>query len=238
MSNTQLTCVSGYWKIKNKHDNQFEDNWFKNTLKINCPYVFFGNKESIELIKDYRGNLPTYYIELEIEDFVSYKYKDKMITHDTHCPSVELNLIWNEKIFLINIAKQINPFLSEFFMWIDAGICVYRNNPPPCIAFPNLDKMNKLPKDKLVYSSTQIKEFNNSIFTKGQYHLYHHVSGTYMLHKDIIEKYATLYKEYLKLIDKNDIWTDQVILTLMYRDNPDLFYKYCDGYGELCSILY
>ena len=25
---------------------------FKNTLKINCPYVFFGNKESIELVKN------------------------------------------------------------------------------------------------------------------------------------------------------------------------------------------
>ena len=23
-----LTCVSGYWKIKNKHGNKF-DNWFK-----------------------------------------------------------------------------------------------------------------------------------------------------------------------------------------------------------------
>ena len=42
-----LTCVSGYWKIKNKHDNKFE-NWFNNTLKFNCPYVFFSDKETIE----------------------------------------------------------------------------------------------------------------------------------------------------------------------------------------------
>ena len=237
MGSTQLTCVSGYWQIKNKHNNQFEDHWFKNTLKINCPYVFFGNKDSIELIKRYRGNLPTYYIELEIEDFESYKYKENMITNEKHCPSVELNLIWNEKIFLMNSAAKINPFLSEFFMWIDAGICVYRNTPPPCRSFPDLDKLKTLPTDKLIYSSTHIKEFDNNIFTKGQYHLYHHVSGTYILHKNMVEKYATLYNEYLKLIDENDIWTDQVILTLMYRDNPDLFYKYCDGYGELCSIL-
>ena len=33
-----FTCVSGYWQIKNKHGNQFND-WFKNSLKINCPYV-------------------------------------------------------------------------------------------------------------------------------------------------------------------------------------------------------
>ena len=54
-----LTCVSGYWRIKNKHDNKFE-NWFNNTLKINCPYVFFSDKETIE-IKKYRGDLPTQY---------------------------------------------------------------------------------------------------------------------------------------------------------------------------------
>ena len=67
--NSKLTCVSGYWKIKNKHDNKFYK-WFENTLKINCPYVFFGNKESIDLARKYRQTLPTYYIELEIEDLM------------------------------------------------------------------------------------------------------------------------------------------------------------------------
>ena len=38
--NNNLTIVSGFWKVKNKHDNKFE-NWFSKTLKINCPYVFF-----------------------------------------------------------------------------------------------------------------------------------------------------------------------------------------------------
>ena len=116
-----LTCVSGYWKIKNKHDNKYEDR-FKNTLKISLPYIFFGDKESIELVKKYRGNLPTYFIELNIKEFITYKYKGNMITHPIHCPSIELNLIWNEKIFLIQRSVKINPFLSEFFMWINAGI--------------------------------------------------------------------------------------------------------------------
>jgi hypothetical protein len=233
---SKLTCVSGYWKIKNKHGNSFND-WFNNTLKINCPYVFFGDKESIALIKKYRKDFPTYYIELNIEDFKTYKYKDNMITNKTHCPSIELNLIWNEKIFLIQHALKINPFSSDFFMWIDAGICVYRNNIPPSIPFPNIDKLNKLPEDKFIYSSTHNTVYNSN-FKKGQYHLYHHVSGTYILHKNIINKFVDVYSEYLKLIDKNDIWTDQVILTLIYKYNKDFFYKYCDGYGKLCSNLF
>lgn len=232
----KFTCVSGYWKIKNKHGNKFND-WFSNTLKINCPYVFFGDKETIEFIKQYRNDLPTHYIELNIESFETYKYKDNMITNPVHCPSIELNLIWNEKIFMIQKASKINPFSSDFFMWIDAGICTYRDKIPPSIPFPNIDKLNKLPEDKFIYSSTHNLVYNNN-FKKGLYHIFHHVSGTYILHKNIIDKCVELYSKYLKLIDKNDIWTDQVILTLMYKDNIDLFYKYCDGYGAICTNLY
>ena len=49
-----LTCVSGYWNVKNKYDNKFYD-WFNTTLKINCPYVFFCSKSTINIIKKYRA---------------------------------------------------------------------------------------------------------------------------------------------------------------------------------------
>ena len=76
-------------------------------------------------------------------------------------------------------------------------------------------------------------------FTLGKYHLYHHISGTsYLLHKNIIEKFSLLFNKYLKLIDKNDIWTDQVIWTHIYKDNKDLFYKYSHGYGKIVENLY
>ena len=158
--NNPLTIVSGYWKIKNKHENNFEQ-WFNNTLSINCPYVFFSDKETIEIIKTYRKELPTYYIECNIEDFHTYKYKDKMITDKFHCPSVELNLIWNEKAFLVKKALKINPFNSEYFCWVDAGICTYRDNKPPNKLFPNIEELNKLPKDKLIYSSSIMKTYND-----------------------------------------------------------------------------
>ena len=148
-----LTCVSAYFHVKNKHADKYLD-WFENTLSINCPYVFFTNSKSIDIIKKYRKGLPTYYIECDIEDFFTYKYRNKMITHQTHCPSIELNLIWNEKIFMIQKAYEINPFNSEWFQWIDAGICNYRDKKPPNISFPNINKLNLLPKNKFIYSSS------------------------------------------------------------------------------------
>ena len=123
----RVTC---YYIIKNKHSNKF-NKWFNNTLKINCPYIFFGDKKSIELVKKYRNELPTHYIEFNIDDFYTFKYKDKMKTDPINCPSIELNLIWNEKIFFIEKAKKLNIYNSKYFMWVDAGICTFREKKPP-----------------------------------------------------------------------------------------------------------
>ena len=45
------TIVSGYWVIDNKHKKEDFIDWFNNTLKINCPYVFFGDETSLNIIK-------------------------------------------------------------------------------------------------------------------------------------------------------------------------------------------
>jgi hypothetical protein len=228
-----LTCVSGFWKVNNKHGNNYT-RWFQHSLKINCPYVFFGDKETIEMIQPFRDGLPTFYVECTIDDFVTYTYKNRMITHPNHCPSVELNLIWNEKIFLIKKALELNPFHSDFFCWVDAGICIYRNTRPPSIPFPNLDKLTILPTDKFIYTSSDTYVESNVTTTN----YYHHISGTYLLHKNIINHFATLYKEYLnRLLDTHNIWTDQVILTHIYKNHKHLFHKLGDGYGELFHLL-
>jgi len=231
-----LTCVSCYWNVKNKYNNKYID-WFKNTLAINCPYVVFSDKEGIQLIKHFRQDLPTYYIECEIKDFYTFKYANKMQIHNVHCPSIELNLIWNEKIFMVQKAATLNPFNSEWFKWIDAGTCVYRNYPPSNIPFPNIHKLNTLPKNKFIYSSSN--EINNNLITTTNY--YHYISGTsYILHKNIINEFTEIYKIYLdKLLNNpNNIWTDQVVLSHIHKDLPDIFFKLCHGYGEITKYLY
>ena len=50
--------------------------------------------------------------------------------------------------------------------------------------------------------------------------------------------FAALYEQYLNtLVNTNNIWTDQVILTHIYKDYKHLFYKIGDGYGEIVHIL-
>jgi hypothetical protein len=231
-----LTCVSCFFRVKNKHDTKYNE-WFKNSLAINCPYVIFVDEESIELIKVCRGDLPTFYITCKMEDFHMYQFKDKMITDPHHCPSVELNMIWNEKIFFIKRALMLDPFQSEWFAWVDAGICVYRDNKPPSRPFPNVDKLNTLPKDKFIYSESY--PYNETSVRMDSY-LYHHVTGTsYILHKSMIHDFTTLYANYVdKLLDKNNIWTDQIVLTHIYKDHKDLFYRLSSGYGQIVPNLF
>jgi hypothetical protein len=157
---------------------------------------------------------------------------------DYHCPSIELNLIWNEKIFMIKRAYEINPFGSEWFKWIDAGICIYRNIRPPNKPFPNATILNKLPKDLVIYSSSNtITADMNKITPTNNYH---HVCGTsYLVNKYIINDFAEIYEKYMDvLINKNNIWTDQVLMTHIFKHNTKRFYKLVDGYGELTRVLF
>lgn len=205
------------------------------TLAINCPYVFFSNKEGIEFIRKFRKDLPTHYIELEIKDFDTYKYKDKFKTDPVYCPSVELNLIWHEKIFLVKRASELNPFNSEWFHWIDAGHCIYRTEAPPCSVFPDPERIDKLPKDKFIYSSSD--PYDESKVTINNY--YDHISGIYIIHLKLIKIFLIIYKEYLeKLSHTTTVITEQVVLTHIYKDNKELFHKLCDGYGEVRRALY
>jgi hypothetical protein len=227
-----LTCVSCYYPVKNKHEGQYHK-WFINSLAINCPYVFFTTKDHIEYIRSFRKDLPTYFIECAIEEFTIYPYRDKMITHPYHCPSVELNLIWNEKIFFIKKAYDLNPFQTEWFKWVDAGICVYRDVAPSPLPFPNPEKMENLPKDQFIFSSSEA--YRKDLILPNNY--YHHISGTYLMHKDIINTVVEIYHQYLTLIDTNNIWTDQVLWTHIYNDFPQLFFKLCEGYGAITQYL-
>ena len=233
-----LTIVSGYWNVKGKHLSKTFELWFKNSLSINCPYIFFGDKESIDIVKKYRLNLPTIFVELNITEFETYKYKNNLIHHDIHCPSVEVLLIWNEKIFLLQRAKNMNPYNTSFFMWVDAGICLYRENPPPSIPFPDNQKLILLPTDKFIFTSSDFPIFEKYKVHDNNY--YHYVSGNFMLHSNFIDTFAYIYKKYVDkyLSQSNWVNSEQKILTHIFNEHPDLFFKIADGYGAIITSLY
>ena len=154
-----LTVVSGFWKIKNKHGSKYEEEWFKNSLMINQKYVFFTSPDLIDSMKTFRTNYETIFIPYELNNFYSDKIHPLKTLHKDHVPSKELAAIWNEKIHLLKIAKDFdlkNNNLKEFYIWIDAGVCTFRNQAPPQKRLNISQSLLKtLPKNKFIYSSLE-----------------------------------------------------------------------------------
>ena len=123
-------------------------------------------------------------------------------------------------------------------MWCDAGISIYRHIKPLKNNF-DINKINSLPKNKFIFSSSDNEIYYEHLVTNTNY--YHYISGTsYIIHKNLINIFVSIYEIYLdKLIDNNNIWTDQVILTHIYKTFKDtFFYKLCHGYGNIIEHLH
>lgn len=229
-----LTAVSCFYTIPNKHGNKFYK-WFRTTLRINCNYVIFTTPNMIPILNKFRNGYPTQYVIQSPIEFKAYSLMGRMITHPEHCPTKELCVLWNEKIAMMEYASKTDIFKSNWFLWIDAGICTFRYHMPPTNPLMNVKILEKLPKNKLIFTSSL--EYDPTQIRRDNY--YHYISGTYLIHKTFIPIISTKYYEYMnKLMSPTNIWTDQVILTHIFKDFPELFYKVGTGYGRLLWFLY
>lgn len=221
-----VTVVSGYWNVSNKYTDSDYKKWFSNTLKINERYVMFLDNKDKELINEFRKNYNTTYIHYPLSDFYTNKYYSNHWINSEHVPSVELGKIWNEKIHLIKLAKDRdieNDSATEYYVWIDAGISIYRNNPPPSKKL----MLKDLPKNKLCISSVD-----------GGYHRFS--AGILLIHREFIDTFHEIYYNQLSSCDSNE-WkcgSEQFVLTKIQDDRPELFHIMGDGYGAILPILY
>lgn len=214
-----VTVVSGYWKVKNKYNDESYKKWFKHSLNINQKYIFFCDRKDIDFIKEFRKH-ETEYIEYPLDNFYSKQFAKDEWVHPTHSPSKELAMIWNEKIHLIKLAKDRDPNPTEYYIWIDAGVISYRYNSPPQVRL-NINK--DLPKNKMYYSW-----FQDII-----------AGSVLIIHRDIIDEFHDKYYDILK--NCNGGWEcgiDQKILRRMLDMYPNLFHKLSEGYGENLIELY
>jgi hypothetical protein len=128
-------------------------------LIIQCPMVIFCDKNSVTKIEEIRNNTsslyPTKLITIDFTEFYSYKYMDifeqQYETKDHEkFHNVYLYLIWNEKTHFLKRAIEINPFSTDYFLWVDIGC--FREPNYSFIHWPNSDK---IPKDKMLLLSIE-----------------------------------------------------------------------------------
>ena len=138
MSVTLVTALYDINRSKEGDGRTFDEylSWFKETLKVKTPMVIFVDESLEDFVLDCRKGLPTKLISQSIEEVPYYplndkiqsvldmdSYKQKMGCPDrVECKMSLYNVIIYSKFPWVKRVVEENPFDTEYFMWMDAGL--------------------------------------------------------------------------------------------------------------------
>ena len=211
-------------------------------LKLPYPLIIFTDcdNEFVDMIHNEREKYmdKTQIIHLELKDTYFYKYlqqieelqqKYTIYNGDLNHETPLYIILNNNKFFFMETAISTNPFNSSHFIWCDFGI----NH----VAL-NCEKIHEW----ILFVPDKIKQLcinpylENEIDKEMFRNIFHHMAGG--LFSGSIEnllKYITLFKNKVEQI-YNEEWyqIDEAIMTIVQRENPDLFDLF---YGDYKGII-
>ena len=259
-----ITFSSCFYIIKSKFEPEKYIKWMNNFISIvnNFNLVIFTDENSSQYI-DTKNNPKIKIIIKQMDKFFNYKYKDfwienhnkNVLLNDKSC--WELNMLWSEKIAFVKETIDKVYFDTEFYGWCDIGY--FRNrtdeyidtNTSELMKWPDLDKINKIDKNKIVYAcinnndlymndliriirnknvndlpSRPIPPFQNSI-----------AGGFFILHKQMIDWWFHTFDNKLFKYFLHDylVKDDQIIITdcvFSNLNNFELFREFKHPYDN------
>jgi hypothetical protein len=253
--NNNLTIVSGLWNIS-RIGRDFEEHYIprlKEFLQIPVNMVLFLPKDLHSTVWKVRDKSNTFVKDFELQD-VKRLYEP----HWEHTQRIRTNEEWlnitgeqgwlktspqavNEwynpivqsKMFMLHDASIWNPFNTEYFYWLDAGI----TNTVPGDHFIHKQVLNKLPEFSnpflfLSYpyqSAGEIHGFNAQAMNRyaGEKVNYVCRGGLFGGHKEqITEANATYYRLLQRTLQEGLMGTEESIFTIMSYNEPDLYRRY------------
>lgn len=179
---SQMTLVTALINIQREKEDgrKFQEyiNWFSEVLKIPAPMVIFVEPELIEFVKQQRENKPTKIIP---QSFVntplawSYPYIHRIQEskewkeyakhpNDLINKSAPYDIIIHNKAPWMWDVIQDNPFHTDMFFWIDAGISRFWNGFHPLQSEPHPRTIRKLRRFDKLY--TQIGGYKEHFLQK------------------------------------------------------------------------
>jgi hypothetical protein len=257
-SNKNLITFSTAWYIlRSKFDNRTYLEWIKNLLYIvnNFNLVIYTDAESfkqLRLLIDI-ANKKIKIIIKPFDDFYTYRYKDFWIKNhqksnlNLHVHTDwKLNMLWNEKVFLVNETIKKGYFNTLYYGWCDIGYFRNRKNDLHTrylSKWPNNKKLLSSPfNDKSIHygcvqnnTITYVKLSNdvkNHYVNKQssqpsiQFDEICFAGGFLILRPELIDIYTRLYDEKLMYYFMNNfiVKDDQMIIMDIIFMNQNLFY--------------
>lgn len=246
-NNSEPTIVSMFYNIREKEHlksqlNRSVDSYLKyaDDYILKLPYnliVFTDSDEIANYIRE-KKNEKLHIFNIPFEDTYYYKHLNTLIDLESKYTIINSNkehetpmyiLLNNNKFYFMEKAIELNPFKSEHFIWMDFGINHVAKNPE------KINEWIRLIPDKI--KQLCINPYIENIEHKTMFkYIYHHMAGgLFSGSKENLLKYCKLFKEKTEQIYSEEWFQlDEAVMTMVQRDNPDLFDLY---YGDYQGII-
>jgi len=256
-----ITLVTGLWNIG--RDN-LQEGWSRSfqhyldklsqLLEVECNLIIFGDNELQQFVKERRNENNTQFILRNLDWFKNNEFYNKIQTirqkpewynqvgwlkESTQAKLEMYNPLVMSKVFLLNDARILDKFNSEYMFWIDAGIT---NTIHPGY-FTHDKVLDKLPKyvNKFHFvcfpyeTTTEIHGFEiNSMNNYAQSKVNRVARGGFFGgKKEVINDINTLYYSLMNdSLSKGYMGTEESIFTIMTYLYPNLInYSMIEGNG-------
>ena len=229
----KTTIVTAYFQLNvSKASHATYTKWMKNMLDIQNPMVIFCDAVSKPTIESLRTGETTI-IETTFKDFYTYKYSKTFAEHyaldkEKHVGhNMLLYMIWSEKSHFLKRAIELNPFNTDYFLWVDIGC--FRVPNTQYINWPNPEKVAALDKSKVLMLSVvpfTPGELNcNTLDLLPSFQNLNRIGGTiFGGSKDVLltwhDKYYEMLEHFISI--GRFIGKDQSIMNSVYLLNREL----------------
>jgi protein YibB len=249
MIENNTTIITGLININrekwNRYSRDFSEylSFFKNTLSLKSNMVIYIEKDLEDMVIQERKkidpelnnttikvlalkDLPKYYLRERIEKvMLSEDYQKGLVEPDApEFKKPDYSVLILSKTYLMEDVMNENIYNSEYFIWVDAGICHNHFNPNHLnINFPS-NKINEVGENIRILcriTPTQ-NDLNLEHFYKS--HQNRFGAGVIIAHKNVLKQFNyEMDKTIEEALNKNLIDSEQSFFNTIFLRQPNLF---------------
>ena len=223
--------------------------WIKHTLELNCNLFIVTEEKFKDFFLENRNceKYPTFLQIISITDLHFYQYYDRMkdiILSDEYkqhiaypnrveCVLPEYSIIQYSKFHCLKIAMDLNPFQSETFFWMDAGISRFFEDIDISQPFPSNDGLHLIKNSGnkfICQSRPDIDQYNidETFIWKADNLIYGGMFGGSPQTIDFIFFHVDFVFSNIMLKSRN-VNNEQLTLAIIYKNFPTIF-SICNTY--------
>lgn len=214
--------------------------WFNKTLQLNCNMYIITEEKFRKFVEENRPKNYNTYVKIDILENASYyKYRERMIEilesqeyknriahpNRVECKLPEYNIIQYSKFGWLEETIKNNPFNTEYFFWMDAGISRFFLDINIQKIYPQMTLINQSKNKFIIQQRHDLLTYNitNDFIWKSDNLLKGTMFGG---HKDIVLKIGELLEIEFNnsMLNNNNVNNEQLGLALVYKKYPELFF--------------